>query len=40
MGKLNIILNGKIVTGYPGETILELARRMGVEIPTLCNDDR
>ncbi|MEI6885157.1 MAG: molybdopterin-dependent oxidoreductase [Bacteroidota bacterium] len=37
---LNIILNGTIVKGYPGETILELANRNGIEIPTLCNDDR
>ncbi len=37
---LNIILNGTIVKGYPGETILDLSRRNGIEIPTLCNDDR
>jgi len=37
---LNIILNGAIVKGVPGETILELSRRKGIEIPTLCNDDR
>jgi len=37
---LNILLNGNLVKGYPGETILELARRHGIEIPTLCNDDR
>ncbi len=37
---LNIILNGNIVKGIPGETILELARRHGIDIPTLCNDDR
>ncbi len=37
---LNIILNGKIVKGNPGETILELARRHNVHIPTLCNDPR
>ncbi len=36
----NIILDGNIVKGKPGETILELARRHGVDIPTLCNDDR
>jgi formate dehydrogenase major subunit len=36
----NIILNGNIVKGNPGETILELSRRNGIEIPTLCNDDR
>jgi formate dehydrogenase major subunit len=40
MSKLNIILNGRIITGIKGESILELARRYGVEIPTLCHDDR
>jgi formate dehydrogenase major subunit len=40
MSKLNIILNGRIIQGLPGETILELARRNGIEIPTLCHDDR
>ena len=38
--QLNIILNGKNVKGNPGETILQLARRNGIEIPTLCNDPR
>ncbi len=38
--KLNIILNGKKVTGTKGETILELARRNNIDIPTLCNDPR
>ncbi len=37
---LNVILNGKRETGYQGETILELARRKGIEIPTLCYDPR
>jgi len=37
---LNIILDGNIVKGFPGETILNLAKRHGIEIPTLCNDDR
>ncbi len=37
---LNIILNGNIVKGFSGETILDLAKRHGVDIPTLCNDDR
>ncbi len=40
MDKLNIILNGKLVNGFQGETILQLAKRNGVEIPTLCNDER
>ncbi len=38
--KVNIILNGTIVDGFKGETILDLARRNGIEIPTLCNDPR
>ncbi|MCX6257843.1 MAG: FAD-dependent oxidoreductase [Bacteroidia bacterium] len=36
----NIILNGKIVKGIRGETILQCANRNGIEIPTLCNDPR
>ena len=40
MSKLNIILNGKIIRGIQGESILELAQRHGVDIPTLCHDDR
>ncbi|GAB4330590.1 MAG: formate dehydrogenase subunit alpha [Bacteroidales bacterium] len=38
--QLNIILNGKIVKGNPGETVLELARRHQIDIPTLCHDPR
>mgnify|MGYP000238091402 CR=1 FL=1 len=38
--KLNIILDGKNVEGYKGETILEVARRHHIEIPTLCHDNR
>mgnify|MGYP001805888548 CR=1 FL=1 len=37
---LNIVLNGTIVKGFPGETILQLAERHGIKIPTLCNDPR
>ena len=40
MSKLNIIINGKIVQGIRGESILEMARRLDIEIPTLCHDDR
>ncbi|HTX88061.1 MAG TPA: molybdopterin-dependent oxidoreductase [Bacteroidales bacterium] len=36
----NIVLDGNIVKGTPGETILELAQRHGIPIPTLCHDDR
>ncbi|MCB2195207.1 MAG: FAD-dependent oxidoreductase [Bacteroidetes bacterium] len=38
--QLNIILNGKNIKGNQGDTILELAKRTGIEIPTLCNDPR
>lgn len=38
--KLNIVLNGKTVQGIKGETILELATRLGIHIPTLCHDKR
>ncbi len=37
---INILLNGKILKGRPGETILELASRHGIQIPTLCHDPR
>jgi formate dehydrogenase major subunit len=38
--KLNIILNGDIVEGNSGDSILELCTRKGIKIPTLCNDPR
>ncbi|MEI8202065.1 MAG: FAD-dependent oxidoreductase [Bacteroidota bacterium] len=40
MIEINIILNGKVVKGNKGETILAVAKRNGFEIPSLCNDDR
>ena len=33
-------LNGSVVSAQAGETILQVARRLGVEIPTLCHDPR
>ncbi len=38
--RLNVKLNGKIIQAYRGETILDLAKRNNIEIPTLCNDPR
>ncbi len=38
--QVNITLNGKNTIGFKNETILQLAQRHGVEIPTLCNDPR
>ena len=38
--KINIILNGKPVVATKGEYILQVAKRNGIEIPTLCHDNR
>ncbi|MHC1702453.1 MAG: molybdopterin-dependent oxidoreductase [Tenuifilaceae bacterium] len=38
--KINIVLNGQNTTGFKGEYILNVAKRHGIEIPTLCNDPR
>ncbi|PLX07722.1 MAG: hypothetical protein C0596_09845 [Marinilabiliales bacterium] len=40
MDKINIIINGKPVKGYSNEYIVDVAKREGIIIPTLCNDDR
>lgn len=37
---LNVELNGKAVKAMPGQTILDIARENGVDIPTLCHDPR
>ncbi len=40
MEKLRININGKELTGFAGQTILEVARENGIFIPTLCYDER
>ena len=40
MDEIKVILNGRSVMGRPGETVLELAGRHGLRIPTLCHDPR
>ncbi|MCI8341917.1 MAG: FAD-dependent oxidoreductase [Firmicutes bacterium] len=40
MSKLRLNINGKEVTGYAGQTVLEVARENGIDIPTLCYDER
>ena len=35
-----IELNGRSCTAMPGETVVDVARREGIEIPTLCHDTR
>lgn len=38
--EFQIEINGKTVTARAGETVVEVASREGVEIPTLCHDPR
>lgn len=40
MDKFRLNINGKEVTGLPGQTILEVARENDIFIPTLCYDER
>lgn len=40
MNKFRLNINGKEVTGLPGQTILEVARDNDIFIPTLCYDER
>ena len=37
---INILLDGEITQAYGGETILDVANRNNIEIPTLCHDPR
>ena len=40
MSELILSIDGIEVCGHPGQTILELAHKAGVPIPTLCHDER
>ncbi len=40
MSEIKININGQEFSGKKGETILQVARREGIEIPTLCHDPR
>lgn len=37
---LALEIDGLQAQAAPGETVLQVARRLGIEIPTLCHDDR
>ncbi|MBO6010398.1 MAG: (2Fe-2S)-binding protein, partial [Oscillospiraceae bacterium] len=37
---IKLKINGVPCTGNEGDTILDVARANGIEIPTLCHDDR
>ncbi len=40
MANIKININGLELTGYEGQTILDVALKNGIDIPTLCHDDR
>lgn len=40
MSKIRLNIDGIEVTGYSGQTVLEIARENNIEIPTLCHDER
>lgn len=40
MENYKLIIDGKEVTGVPGQTILQVAEENGIKIPTLCYDER
>ena len=37
---LEVTVDGQVVKARQGETLLDVARRAGCEVPTLCHDDR
>ena len=40
MGKTSLEIDGQTLEVAPGTTVLHAARSIGIEIPTLCDDDR
>ena len=40
MTAFQITINGEAMDARDGDTVLEVAQRAGVEIPTLCHDPR
>jgi len=40
MQQLNITMNDRLLTGRPGQTILDVALENGIEVPNLCHDPR
>lgn len=40
MSKIKITIDGRTLTGEKGQTIFAIAKENGIDIPTLCQDDR
>lgn len=39
MSEIKLTINGVACTGETGETVLQIAERHGIEIPTLCHNE-
>ena len=39
MSEIKVTINGISCVGQAGETILEIAKRYDINIPTLCHND-
>ena len=39
MSQIKLTINGKVCAGSLGQTILDIAKANGIDIPTLCHDD-
>ena len=40
MKKIKVTINGKVCTGKPGQTLLEIAEENGIAIPNLCHNSQ
>ena len=40
MKRITLNIDGKEVTGEDGMTVLQVARRAGIDIPTLCYHEK
>ena len=40
MENVHLIIDGQAVTAEKGTTVLQAAKSLGINIPTLCHDDR
>ena len=40
MSEIRLNINGREVRGWEGQTVLDIARENGIDIPTMCQDDR
>ena len=39
MNEIKLTINGKLLTASKGDTVLDVAKKNGIEIPTLCHHE-